>query len=367
MRRILAYAKENGFTPYTSTLAEAWRASIVGLTDNLVASIKARPEPAEFTPHQDYTADPGTAFGVLEAERHRSRGIDLGMFMGLMKYYRQSYLDLVKESELDTQLSAKACDYIIRYFDSIELGFVTEWLSFSSEDLNKELQHSNRQMTLEKNKYLTIFESQPLPAILLDQDGLIENTNNASSEILSGLEVSGATYYGGKLRGERLPFFKDELAQLAQSDQTKLSFEAELEIKGVQRYFSVQINKMLDVSDKFTGYVVILMDLTEIKRAEALQIEAERRKVELLTIRAAAGTTAHEINNPLTGIIGVFEEFKDYQDQASVELAQMGLVAARRIKHSVEKMASIENPEYKPYMKDRVILDLENTGPSQDT
>ena len=40
------------------------------------------------------------AFGILEARRHRSRGVTLIMFLGLMKYYRQSYIDLIMQADM---------------------------------------------------------------------------------------------------------------------------------------------------------------------------------------------------------------------------------------------------------------------------
>ena len=481
MERILNYAKERNYTPYTSTLAEAWRASIAGLSESLVNCIRTDPNPLEFSPHQDHAANPGTAFGIREAHLHRARGIDLGMFLGLMKYYRQSYHDLLEIHFSDDAGWQTAHRYVSRFFDAIEIGFVAEWLAFSAADLNQELQETNRRITSEKNKYLTIFESIPLPVILLDREGCVENTNTACGDILGGLDVSGATYYGGALKGDRLPFLEDQISLLVSSGASRHLVLTPLEIYGETRHFQVHIRKMLDVSDKFSGFIIILLDVTEETRAqEALeyservanilleaprdfamlidtegrvlaanevaryhlgkygdkiigaswrdltdpglldelteywhqalstgetvtfdyeqgkswrsctvypirdekkaiefavfirditerriamesQMEAERRAVEVATLRAAAGTTAHEINNPLTGIMAIFQEFMETTDPEHRELARTGLEAAQRIKLAVEKMARIRNPEYRPYLNDRMILDLKST------
>jgi hypothetical protein len=40
MHKVLDYAKENGYTRYTSTLAEAWRSSISGLSQSLLECLK---------------------------------------------------------------------------------------------------------------------------------------------------------------------------------------------------------------------------------------------------------------------------------------------------------------------------------------
>ena len=42
MERVLAHAKAQGYTAYTSTLVEAWRASIDGLTVAIAASAAKR-------------------------------------------------------------------------------------------------------------------------------------------------------------------------------------------------------------------------------------------------------------------------------------------------------------------------------------
>ena len=95
IRRVLHYAREYSFTKYTSTLEEAWRMSIRGLSEPLLQALKEKNPVLELNPEADFTNDPVASFGILEAQRHRSRGITLSMFLGLMKYYRQSYIDLV--------------------------------------------------------------------------------------------------------------------------------------------------------------------------------------------------------------------------------------------------------------------------------
>ena len=37
-------------------------------------------------PDDDFTKSEVAEFGVSEAQKHRSRGVTLGMFLGLMKY-----------------------------------------------------------------------------------------------------------------------------------------------------------------------------------------------------------------------------------------------------------------------------------------
>jgi len=100
MERILSYAKLHNFTKYTSTLLEAWRMSIFGLTNSLCMSIRYGENEPQFTPDENYISDPITEFGRLEATRHHERGISISMFLGLLKYYRDTYIDLIIEKVL---------------------------------------------------------------------------------------------------------------------------------------------------------------------------------------------------------------------------------------------------------------------------
>jgi len=90
MERILDYAKRQGYAAYTSTLKEAWRLSISGLSASIIKALKISFEPPEITPEENISDDELCLFGIIEAQRHRERGVSLSMFLGLMKYYRQA-------------------------------------------------------------------------------------------------------------------------------------------------------------------------------------------------------------------------------------------------------------------------------------
>ena len=127
MKRILAYAKKFGYTRYTSTLEEAWRLSISGLTNSLTDALNAHTDTPELSPDEDFYNEPLTEFGVIEAQRHRKRGVTIAMFFGLMKYYRQVYLDLLKEQSPFPETIEQDTYFVIRSFDRIEVAFCDEW------------------------------------------------------------------------------------------------------------------------------------------------------------------------------------------------------------------------------------------------
>ncbi len=126
-------------------------------------------------PDDDYANSEIAEFGIIEARKLRSRGVTIGMFLGLVKYYCQAYVDLVQEGGFSIEEKTYFSQYIRRFFDFVELGFTTKWMELSEKHLVEELQEQNRHMTNEKNKYLTVFESMYDPAILLDRENRIQN------------------------------------------------------------------------------------------------------------------------------------------------------------------------------------------------
>ena len=154
IERILKYAKRYGYTKYTSTLEEAWRMSIAGLSASLLKGIRQYSGVPEFGPDEDFSGDPLADFGLIEARRHRERGINIAMFLGLMKYYRQSYVDLLDEKSAFKKKIKGYRVFLERCFDRIEIAFCQEWTCNKPDDLILELQKKNRMVTNEKNKYL---------------------------------------------------------------------------------------------------------------------------------------------------------------------------------------------------------------------
>jgi len=293
--KTIAYAKLYGYTPFTSTLAEAWRASICGLSGPLIKALAHYSEPPQLVAGE-HAEESITAFGIDAARRHRSRGITLGLFLGLMKYYRQSYLDLLELGELPAERVPHYREFVNRFFDRVEIGFCSEWASQNESELVLEAREKNRALTHEKNKYLTIFESLKDPVVLLDQVGHIDNTNRAAAELFGGSAVPGAGYYGAN----HLPLLEGALATLAgQSGEHMLNTTMGL------RCFEVKSQTMLDVSEKFAGSVLIFNDVTDYKHALELAEQANRTKSAFLA------SISHEIRTPINGIVGMTTLLRD--------------------------------------------------------
>lgn len=267
MERILEYAKTNGYTRYTSTLLEAWRISIVGLTDSLELLIQQHPTPPSLTPDEHFNDDPASQFGLLEARRHRSRGVNFAMFISLFKYYRQTYHDLIEENKALFDDPKFYYEYVRQFFDRVEIAYSIEWHGRSSEEQIHELSEQNLHLTNEKNLYLTAFDSFSSGGILLDSFGVITNYNQSASEVLFEQRQSSGHYYYMKHKTIPTPeWILDAIGNLGDRDTYRFTYEKK-RVEGSRTIYDVSIRPLDDVSGKFSGYVMILNDITELESA----------------------------------------------------------------------------------------------------
>ncbi|MBN1764711.1 MAG: hypothetical protein JW860_05590 [Sedimentisphaerales bacterium] len=329
IKRILHYAKERGYTKYTSTLEEAWRLSISGLSASLIAGIKQFKSPPDFGPDDDLGNDPLTSFGMLSAQRHRRRGVTLAMFLGLMKYYRQSYMDLLYTDSVPREELDKRSHFLHRCFDRIELAFCQEWAGKNKDAVIRELQTASRFMTNEKNAYLTVFESLSDPVIMLNAQDEIINLNNAAARLIDHQPVPGAHYYhpekmenpvspgpsvmtgkvgklyAGKSVLELFPWLSDVMTNIRNELPSEDRLECQAAVEGGERFFEVRHSAMLDVSEKFTATIITLRDITSHKRArddrEQFLRTMSKKNKELQSIVYVA---SHDLRSPLVNIHG---------------------------------------------------------------
>ncbi len=271
MERILSYALRQGYAKYTSTLKEPWRLSIFGLTESFCNATLLHGEGLELSPDEDYQSDPAAQFGIKEAKLHRERGISLSMFLGLMKYYQQSYIDLISQSDFHQKEKGRLEKLVNRFFNRVEIGFLIAWNEESHEHpIIQELQQKNRLITNEKNKYLTIFESLSMPVFIVEKDGTVETMNYAASSIIKANSNPGEKYYGESYEKSNLvelfPWLKDIYEDFIRTEMVHKDYEES--ISNENRHFFISCSKSLDLSGKFTEIIVIIEDITERKKIE---------------------------------------------------------------------------------------------------
>lgn len=262
MKRTMKYAKAQEYTKYTSTLLEAWRISIVGLTDSLALMMQNSTDIPELTPDEHYDDDPACAFGVKEARLHRSRGVNLAMFFTLFKYYRQSYLELLVESYPDSSHLEYLLAYTNRFFDRVESAYIIEWSGRDAEEQIHELAEMNRRQANEKNRYLTIFDSIDSASMVISTTGVIENYNLRAGKLFFQDEKIGRYYYSEPKRLHLKEVYPKLYTYLQSDDEEPLQWRHD------KKVYSVTIKSLHDISKKNEGWVLLFSDITEIEASE---------------------------------------------------------------------------------------------------
>jgi PAS domain S-box-containing protein len=298
VQRVLGYAREHGYTEFTSTLEEAWRISVAGLSLSLEEGIAAHPSPPPLLPAPPSTDDPLTRFGVDSARRHRTRGISLSMYLGLLKYYRQTYLDLVVVRGIELGDVATANRYIERCFDRIELAIAHTWTAAETDERVTELQVTARDVTNEKNAYLTVFESLSDAVLLIDRDSRIVNLNQAARALVNAQTTPGTEYYSmdvGPTDGERwigqplsrvMPWLAPS-ADAAPARQAWGDGLTTMRSGSEDRQIEVKCSRVLSVAGGEVERILTLRDVTEQRTAEQALAASEehfRRLMELSPI-----------------------------------------------------------------------------------
>ena len=299
--RVIDYAKANDYSQYTPTLVSAWRESVVGLRDELVGALDEHPGLLPMPADHDYCTDPHTAFAIGSARRHRARGVTLALFLGLTKFFRLTFLDLVAKEHWPEPEARRAREFVARYFDRIELAISIDWASLGENEKIAEVQDKNRALANEKDKYLTIFESLEDPVFVLDETNGIENMNGAAWRLFGVENDPGELYYRPEGASAALEAVTSRLDPSSLIDGASLT----LQTSAGESFFDVRRRDILDICDKYAGSVVILNDVTTHKHALRAAEEANRAKSAFLS------TMTHELRTPLNGVLGAMRLIRD--------------------------------------------------------
>ena len=175
----------------------------------------------------------------------------------------------------------------------------TSQLSKANRQLLQEI--SEKEMVEDKLRRLrnylgNIIDSMPSILVGLDDKGRVTQWNREAQN-LTGIRSSDAE---GKLLDDiipDLPVNYDLIRETAkQRDVKKLSMVA-MNINGEQHYFDVTLYPLED--QNAGGVVVRVDDVTEKKRVSEILAQSEK----MLSVGGLAIGMAHEINNPLAGIL----------------------------------------------------------------
>lgn len=122
------------------------------------------------------------------------------------------------------------------------------------------------------------------------------------------------------------------------------------------------VKKPITLSDGACCLLAMYIDVTQRERAEEEARNARAHAAELAGIHKTAVTYAHEINNPLAGIIGLVQVLVEECLDQPEQLEMLGEIktAAERIRDVIRKLESLSEPRTKPYLNHSQRLDLDD-------
>lgn len=270
IKRILFYAKNQGYSVYLPALEEAWRHSVDTLNRPLLDTPSTYFNIPELFPHTDYASDPYAQYGISEAKRHRAMGIGVTVFFGMFKYFRQTYDDLLIHCGFSPEDTILCRTFLKRFFDRTELGFLNEYLGSEVAEAADETATLARKLYFEKSMYLSVIESIEKPLISVDKNGVIIHMNPAASELFGGGYRGGTYVYSD----EKVDLPKDIEREIYNFINSGIHSKESLVVYD-KKIFKIEMSRMKDVSAKFGGAVAMMTDVTDKRTAEASLAESE--------------------------------------------------------------------------------------------
>ena len=189
--------------------------------------------------------------------------------------------------------------------------------------------------------YRMVLENIDDAVIALDQDGLISLFNPAA-QLFTGTSEKQCL---GRSFVDKFKHQKNlcKLVQTSLAEGRSISDHETVKLQGVRpRPLSVTVSPLLAADGKQQGVVLILRDLTQVRKLEA----AVQRSDQMAMVGTMSAGLAHEIKNPLGGIKGAAQLLQRELQSGSdlIEYPQIMIREAERINSIIEELLDLAKP-----------------------
>ncbi|MCP4698934.1 MAG: PAS domain S-box protein [Gammaproteobacteria bacterium] len=180
----------------------------------------------------------------------------------------------------------------IRNFD--KSGNLTEVVGFGSDVTERE--RANKELRRLRNLLCNVVDSMPSVLVGVDSEGRVMQWNREAAKV-TGMSAKEAQ---GRTLADVFPQLIGEMEKVEYAIRTnKPQKDAKvLRKSGTETHF-LDVTVYPLISDDIKGAVIRMDDITERVRIEEMVIQSEK----MLSVGGLAAGMAHEINNPLAGIL----------------------------------------------------------------
>ena len=189
-----------------------------------------------------------------------------------------------------------------------------------------------------------LVDSFPDLILVLDSAARYTFVSPRCKEILGyDLEETQSMELGGRTHPEDLPAIKSLFEDIIAGKQTFASLEVRVRHKlGDWRRIRFNFSPLCNESGQIDGAVLSGRDVTDLKRLEEQLIQAEK----LAAMGQMLAGVAHELNNPLTAILGVTELLREREGTDESSRRQLDLThrQARRAARIVQNLLEFSRP-----------------------
>jgi|GEM_PF-6564805 len=191
--QVVQFGIERGYLPAASGSLLAWKKSIIGVSEGLCQLFLAVEQQknintsicAEMSQQQVEAVE----YLVIQAGLHQQRGIELYMFLGLLKYYRRAYKQQINALNLTAFDEAQLVTIIDDYFDLGEVAVAQEYNdnTVDSRSTTHGLRVANQVLVQQKNQLISILENIPFPALCIDKNGYVRQANSHAYQLFPSI------------------------------------------------------------------------------------------------------------------------------------------------------------------------------------